>query len=69
MAVELQEAGAIELQEVFDLYDALQTKITDVQNNYAERLQKILEKKEAGTALTSQEKRVEQVAEVNLSNN
>lgn len=68
LAVELQEAGAIELQEVFDLYDALQTKITDVQNNYAERLQKILEKKEEGTALTSQEKRVEQVAEVNLSN-
>ncbi|WP_370174800.1 tetratricopeptide repeat protein [Leeuwenhoekiella palythoae] len=68
LAVELQEAGKIELQEVFDLYDALQTKITDVQNDYAERLQKILEKNEAGTALTSQEKRVEQIAEVNLSN-
>ena len=68
LAVELQEAGTIELQEVFDMYDKVQEKITEEQDGYASRMESIIEKKDAGTALSSQEKRVEQVAEVNLEN-
>ncbi len=68
LAVGLQEAGKIELQEVFDLYDGIQGQITTIQNNYATDMEKIMEKNEAGTALSAQEKRTEQVAEVNLSN-
>ncbi|PHQ28161.1 MAG: hypothetical protein COA80_18765 [Leeuwenhoekiella sp.] len=67
-AVSLQEAGKIELQEVFDLYDGVQSHITTIQNNYATDLEKILEKNEAGTPLNAQEKRLEQVAEANLGN-
>ncbi|MCC4213508.1 tetratricopeptide repeat protein [Leeuwenhoekiella parthenopeia] len=67
-AVSLQEAGKIELQEVFDLYDGVQGHITEIQNNYATDMEKILEKNEAGTALTPQEKQLEKAAEVNLSN-
>ncbi|WP_234405851.1 tetratricopeptide repeat protein [Leeuwenhoekiella sp. MAR_2009_132] len=68
VAVELQEAGSIELQEVFDMYDKVQEKITEEQDGYAKRMETILEKKEAGTALSAQEKKLEQVAEVNLDN-
>lgn len=67
-AVALQEAGKLELQEIFDLYDGVQGHITEIQNDYASKLEKILEKNEAGTALTSQEKQIEKVAEANLSN-
>ena len=67
-AVEQQEAGKIELQDVFDLYDGIQSHITTIQNDYAGKLEEILEKNEAGTALTAKEKQIEKVAEANLSN-
>jgi len=68
LAVALQEAGKIELQEVFDLYDGIQEQITTIQNEYAKNLEVILEKNEAGTALSSKEKQIEKYAESNLSN-
>eukprot|EP01013_Petalomonas_cantuscygni_P037408 TRINITY_DN6822_c0_g1_i1.p1 TRINITY_DN6822_c0_g1~~TRINITY_DN6822_c0_g1_i1.p1 ORF type:complete len:459 (-),score=-27.10 TRINITY_DN6822_c0_g1_i1:168-1544(-) len=68
LAVALQEAGKIELQDVFDLYDGIQGQITTIQNEYAKNLEVILEKNEAGTALSAKEKQIEKYAESNLSN-
>lgn len=67
-AVQLQESGNIDLQEVFDLYDALTGKVTDEQNNYAKRLDPILEKEENGTKLTSDEAKLKKIASANLEN-
>jgi len=68
LAVALQEAGKLELQEIFDLYDGVQGQITTIQNEYAKNLEVILEKNEAGTALSAKEKQIEKYAESNLSN-
>ena len=68
LAVSLQEAGSIELQEVFDLYDGLSEKITEEQNNYAKRLDPILEKEGNGDKLTSAEAKTKKAAGVNLEN-
>lgn len=68
LAVELQEKGEIELQEVFELYDTLQGKVSEEQDNYAKRLEPIMEKKDSGEKLSAQELRVEQIAEANLGN-
>lgn len=68
LAVALQKAGKLELQEVFDLYDGVQGQITTIQNEYAKNLGVILEKNEAGTALSAKEKQIEKYAESNLSN-
>ncbi|MGB5942915.1 MAG: tetratricopeptide repeat protein [Leeuwenhoekiella sp.] len=65
-ALELNEEGGLELQEIFDLYDQLQDKITDQQNYFAKRLSDLIKKEEDGETLTAQEKRVVQVAEPNL---
>lgn len=68
LAVDLQSTAEIELQEVFDLYDVLQEKITSEQNNYAKRLEPILEKKEAGESLNSAEQKTDRIATINLEN-
>ncbi|WP_416444612.1 tetratricopeptide repeat protein [Leeuwenhoekiella sp. A16] len=68
LAVELQESGELELQDIFNLYDDIQGKITEEQNNYAENMQPLMEKEEAGTKLTSKELRSKKIAEGNLEN-
>jgi len=57
LAVDLNKAGQMDLQQVFDLYDETQAKITEENNELATKITPILEKEEAGTALTAAEKK------------
>ncbi|MEZ4859573.1 MAG: hypothetical protein R2781_12295, partial [Flavobacteriaceae bacterium] len=55
LAKDLFEEGQKDIQEVFDLYDIIQSKIEKEEGNYAQKLTQLLDKQEAGTALTSKE--------------
>ncbi|WP_396636767.1 hypothetical protein [Maribacter sp. R77961] len=54
--VDLHNAGQKELQEVFDVYDDVTTKIEEENDKLTDRIAKLLPKEEEGT-LTSKEKR------------
>ena len=56
LLVELQDAGKKDLQEVFDKYDVVISKLEEQENETAESLAKLLEKQEAGKELTDKEK-------------
>lgn len=62
--VDLQGQGKKDLQEVFDVYDAVQAKIEEENQKMIGLLQKLLPKEEAGT-LSSKEKRQLRAARVN----
>jgi len=68
LAVELEEAGEMDLNDIFVLYDEVQEKITTEQNAAAESVAPLLEKEEAGTALDSKEERAKNAANSNLEN-
>ena len=68
LAVELQGTGELDLQEIFNLYDEVQAKITEEQNASAKNIEPILEKEDAGTKLSSKELRSKKIAESNLEN-
>ena len=55
--VDLHSAGKKDLQEVFDVYDAVTDKIEVENEKYTEKIAKLLPKEEAGT-LTSKEERL-----------
>ncbi|GAB5398987.1 MAG: hypothetical protein Aureis2KO_05720 [Aureisphaera sp.] len=55
LAKDLFEDGNKDIQEVFDLYDIVQEKINKEEGKYAGKLAKLIEKEEAGTALSSKE--------------
>ena len=55
--VDLHGAGKKDLQEVFDVYDAVTDKIEVENEKYTEKIAKLLPKEEAGT-LTSKEERL-----------
>ena len=55
--VDLHNAGKKDLQEVFDVYDAVTDKIEVENEKYTEKIAKLLPKEEAGT-LTSKEERL-----------
>lgn len=63
--VDLHEAGKKDLQEVFDVYDDVTEKVEEENKKLTNILGKILEKDDAGTALTSKEKRQKKAATVN----
>ena len=63
--VDLHEAGSKDLQEVFDIYDDVTEKVEEENKKLTASLQKILEKEDAGTALTSKEKKRKKVYETN----
>ncbi|NAY92118.1 hypothetical protein GTQ34_09320 [Muricauda sp. JGD-17] len=63
--VDLHGAGKKDLQEVFDVYDDVTEKVEEENKKLTASLQKILEKEDAGTALTSKEKRGKKVYETN----
>ncbi|WP_031425868.1 tetratricopeptide repeat protein [Flavimarina sp. Hel_I_48] len=68
LGVELQSTGDMDLNEIFVLYDDVQEKITEEQNAAAESAAPLLEKEEAGTALTQKEERAKNAANANLEN-
>lgn len=66
LAVDLHNKGEKELQEIFDLYDVTISKIDSEKNNLAKKLTDLMDKEEAGTTLTSKQKRAKAVYENNL---
>lgn len=66
LLVDLQDEGKRDLQEVFELYEEVITKIEEEENKLAERLAPLLEKQEAGTTLTAQEATLVSNSEINL---
>ncbi|QED38202.1 hypothetical protein FK178_10950 [Antarcticibacterium arcticum] len=67
LLVDLQDEGKKSLNDVFGLYDDVITKIEDEENKLAQMLAPLLEKQEAGTALTAQEKKLVENSEINLN--
>ena len=67
LLVDLQDEGKKSLNDVFALYDDVITKIEDEENKLAEMLAPLLEKQEAGTALTAAEKKMVENSEINLN--
>lgn len=63
--VDLHQAGKKDLQEVFDVYDDVTEKVEEENKTLTDALQKLLEKEDAGTALTSKEKKAKRVYETN----
>lgn len=57
LAVDLYKSGSIELQEVYDLYDATQLKLNKEASSLDAKLQKIRDKEDAGQVLSSKETR------------
>ena len=57
LAVDLFNEGKKDIQEVFDLYDVVQEKIETEESGLANGLTKLINKEEAGTALTAKEKK------------
>jgi tetratricopeptide (TPR) repeat protein len=55
-----------DIQSIFDLYDVVSAKIDQSKNSLAEKLTPLMDKEEAGTELTSKEKRAKDVYENNL---
>ncbi|MGJ8590936.1 MAG: tetratricopeptide repeat protein [Aquaticitalea sp.] len=53
--VDMQDAKEVEVQAVFDKYDDVSEKISKEIDNYTLKLNPLVEKEEAGTALTSKE--------------
>lgn len=68
LSVELQDSGDKDLGDVFILYDDLLEKITEEQNDAAEKVAPLLEKEEEGTELSSKEERLKRAANINLEN-
>lgn len=66
LAVDLFNEGKLELQDIFNLYDVVISKIDQEKNNLAEKLTPLMDKEEAGTSLTDRELRAKSVYENNL---
>ena len=66
LAVDLQNSGEKELQEIFDLYDVVTSKIDAEKNSLAAKLTPLMNSEEEGTALTDKEQRAKDVYENNL---
>jgi len=66
LAVDLFNDGQKDIQEIFDLYDVVISKIDTEKNSLASKLTPLMDKEEAGTALTDKEQRAKDVYENNL---
>ncbi|RMB59219.1 hypothetical protein EAX61_09190 [Dokdonia sinensis] len=66
LAVDLYKEGQYELQDIFDLYDDVQDKLSEEGTQLDAKLQKLIEKEEAGTKLTAKEGRLKKAYETNL---
>ncbi len=67
LARDLFDENQKDIQEVFDLYDIIQDKISKEEGQYASKLSTLIDKEEAGTELTSKEKKKVKGYETNLS--
>ena len=68
LMAEMQDEGEKTLQDVFDSYDRVFTKIEEEENEAAENLAPLLKKQEEGEDLTAKEQKQIKYAEINLSN-
>ncbi|MCH4824491.1 hypothetical protein ML462_15065 [Gramella lutea] len=68
LMAEMQDEGERSLQDVFDNYDRVFTKIEEEENEAAENLAPLLQKQENGEDLTSKEQKQIKYAEINLAN-
>ncbi len=66
LAVDMQSKGEKSLQEIFDLYDVVISKIDTEKNSLASKLTPLLDKEENNQPLTSKEQRAKDVYENNL---
>ncbi len=66
LAVDLFNEGQKDIQEIFDLYDVVISKIDTEKNSLASKLTPLLDKEENGTALTDKEQRAKEVYDNNL---
>jgi tetratricopeptide (TPR) repeat protein len=66
LAVDLHNEGQKDLQDIFNLYDVVIDKIDTEKNSLASKLTPLMDKEEAGTALTDKEQRAKDVYENNL---
>ncbi|QYA25275.1 hypothetical protein G3I01_07040 [Gramella sp. MT6] len=68
LMAEMQDEGEKTLQDVFDNYDRVFTKIEEEENEAAENLAPLLKKQEEGEDLTTKEEKQIKYAEINLAN-
>ncbi|WP_164679420.1 hypothetical protein [Rasiella rasia] len=66
LAVDLQEEGKMDVQDVFNLYDTIIDKLEKEETQLAKSLIQLTDKEEAGTALSSKEKKNLSRYETNL---
>jgi tetratricopeptide (TPR) repeat protein len=66
LAVDLEEEGKIDVQEVFDLYDTIINKLEKEEADLAGRLTKLIDMEESGTNLSSKEEKYKNKYETNL---
>jgi len=66
LAVDLYDDDKITAQQMFDKYDDVIEVIEDVEKSYIEKLNKLVEKEEAGTELTKKELKYKKNYEANL---
>ena len=66
LAVDLQKEGKMDVQEVFNLYDTIIDKLEKEEIELSGKLTKLIEKEDAGTALSSKEKQYLNAYETNL---
>jgi len=66
LAVDLNSAGKLDIQEVFDLYDIVYAKIETEEIQLASKITPLIEKQEAGTTLSSRDSKYLKRYEKNL---
>lgn len=66
LAVDLFNEGKKDLQDIFQLYDVVTSKIDTEKNNLAQKLTPLMDKDENGGTLNDKEQRAKQVYENNL---
>lgn len=66
LAVDLQSAGAKDIQEIFNLYDVVIEKIEKQENELAAKMTPLMEQQEAGKTLSPTDARFMEVAENNI---
>ena len=67
LAVDLYDAGKMSAQKMFDKYDDVIEVIEGLEKSYTEKLNKLVSKEEAGTALTKKELKYKKNYEANLA--
>ena len=67
LAVDLFDAQKKTAQQMFDKYDDVMGMIESIEESYTEKLNKLVEKEEAGTALTKNEPKYKANYEANLA--